>query len=103
MSWQTLTQSVGMAVGAGLLLLACGPETTTQDAAPVASETGNQVHAMAPPTSCDRESDVGWCRISADKVRCANGRYMYAYSTPDGWCIEYDVCKNNGGPYVCGL
>ncbi|RKH77122.1 hypothetical protein D7X99_32525 [Corallococcus sp. AB032C] len=61
------------------------------------------MRAMAPPTSYDPDTDIGWCRIPTDRVRSANGFYMYAYSTPDGWCIRYDVCKNQGGPYICGL
>ncbi|NNB95088.1 hypothetical protein HI113_14405 [Corallococcus exiguus] len=104
MQWKPLAKSVGLAMGSALLLVACGPEAA-QEAPPEtqASQSDNRVHALAPPTSCDPDTDIGWCRIPTDRVRCANGFYMYAYSTPDGWCIRYDACKNQGGPYVCGL
>lgn len=97
---QTFMKTVAVVFGTGMLLAGCGTEATPLEETSTPDDT---VHAMAPPTSCDRESDVGWCRITTDKVRCANGRYIYAYSTPDGWCIQYDACKNNGGPYICGL
>ncbi|TSC31583.1 hypothetical protein [Corallococcus sp. Z5C101001] len=101
MAWRTLTKSVGMGVGAGLLLLACGPETTAQDTAPADSKTDDRVHAMAPPDSCDPWEDHGWCLVSGSRVTCNNGIQMYAYHTPDGWCINADVCKNAGGPIIC--
>ncbi|WP_158625007.1 hypothetical protein [Corallococcus terminator] len=56
---------------------------------------------MAPPDSCDESVDIGWCRVSSDRVRCNSGIQMYAYSTPDGWCIPRDVCKNHRGPIIC--
>lgn len=93
-------QTLALAFSVGMMLAGCGPEAAP---APEAETTGDQVHAMAPPDSCDPTVDFGWCRISTNSVRCANGFYMYAYSTPDGWCIRYDACISQGGPYVCGL
>ncbi|NPC71428.1 hypothetical protein HPP05_16890 [Corallococcus exiguus] len=63
-------QTLAPAFSVGMMLVGCGPE------APPATETAtteDQVHAMAPPTSCDPDIDVGWWRISTDRVRCANG------------------------------
>ncbi len=100
MQWKTLAKSVGRAFGSALLLVACGPEAAQETQA---SQSDSRVHAMAPPTSCDPDIDIGWCRVPTGSVRCADGFNMYAYSTPDGWCIRYDACKSHGGPYVCGL
>jgi hypothetical protein len=100
MQWQQWTKSNGLA----MLLVACGPEAA-QEASPEtqASQSDRLVLAMAPPDSCAPDVDVGWCRINTDRIRCANGRYVHAYSTPDGYCIHYDACKNQGEPNVCGL
>ncbi|MCY1042781.1 hypothetical protein OV208_15760 [Corallococcus sp. bb12-1] len=56
---------------------------------------------MAPPTSCDPSVDLDWCLVRSSRVQCADGFQMYAYSTPDGWCIERDICKNHRGPVIC--
>ncbi|NOK18869.1 hypothetical protein [Corallococcus carmarthensis] len=55
------------------------------------------------PDSFDPDNDAGWYCINTNHVRCASDFYMYADSTPDGWCIRYDACNNESGPYVCGL
>ncbi|NRD46044.1 hypothetical protein [Corallococcus exiguus] len=91
-------QTIALAFSVGMMFAGCGPEAARET-----ETTEGQVHAMAPPDSCDPDVDFGWCRLSTDRVRCANGFYMYAYSTPDGWCIRYDACASQGGPYVCGL
>ncbi|WP_147447011.1 hypothetical protein [Corallococcus sp. CA054B] len=57
--------------------------------------------AMAPPDSCDPFEDDGWCPVSSNKITCFNGVQMDAHWTPDGWCINADVCKNYGGPWGC--
>ncbi|RKH93778.1 MULTISPECIES: hypothetical protein [Corallococcus] len=91
-----------MAIGAAMLLVSCGPEAAQEVPAEAqASQSDRPVRAMAPPNSCDPFEDDGWCPVSSNKITCFNGVQMDAYWTPDGWCINADVCKNYGGPWGC--
>ncbi|WP_223633932.1 hypothetical protein [Corallococcus sp. EGB] len=98
MQKQLSKRSCSLMVGA-LLFTACGPDAA-QEVSPTdqASASSRPVRAMAPPNSCDESVDVGWCRVYSDRVPCNNGIEMYAIWTPDGWCIQRDVCKYSQGP-----
>jgi hypothetical protein len=97
MQWQTVAKSFVVALSAGSLLLGCGgPE-----AAPQASTPDTRVRAMAPPTSCDPWNEPGWCLVSTRKVTCWDGLQMDTYNTPDGYCIQANVCERHGGPIIC--
>ncbi|MBJ6764332.1 hypothetical protein JGU66_26445 [Myxococcaceae bacterium JPH2] len=57
------------------------------------------VSAQAYP-DCDPATD---CIVSSQYLRCGDGIIMYAWNTPDGWCINRDVCSGHGGAIVCPM
>ncbi|MBU8900081.1 hypothetical protein KRR26_31200 [Corallococcus sp. M34] len=74
-------------------LAACGvPEEDTR--APLEERP---VSAQAYP-DCNPATD---CIVDSPHVTCGDGVIMDAWSTPDGWCINRDVCGRRGGYIVC--
>jgi hypothetical protein len=93
--------SLGALLGLTMLFAGCGPEpvpeTLPAPRTPAAVED-NRVQALAPPDSCNELEDIGWCRIRTDRIWCDRGQVIYAYPTPDGYCIRTDACARFGGP-----
>lgn len=85
------------ALGAAVLLAACGGTEQDPTSAPETATPGS-LEASAMET-CPEE---GYCLVRTNSVRCEDGFNMYAFRTTSGWCISQMACSRHGGPIICG-